>query len=74
MENGRLSREYAELLMNRFLARYRDTAKVYVGCNEAYCSNRFAIEAKHYTKHTSFGCAKCLEKTEEGTYNSWPRK
>lgn len=48
--------------MNRFLARYKETAKIYVGCNEAYCPNRFAVEAKWYTKHTYFGCITCMDK------------
>jgi len=76
MENGRLSREYAELLINRFLIRYRETAKIYVGCNELECPNRFAIDAKHYGKYAYFGCVECLDRREKkgATYKARSRK
>ena len=59
MEKGRLSREYAELLMNRFIARYAETAKVKTVCIEEKCPNRITIPAKFFERDVYFGCVAC---------------
>jgi hypothetical protein len=59
----RQSKEYAQLLMNRFRARYLKTILVRTGCCNAKCEFSIPFPAKHASPEMK-KCARCYAADE----------